>query len=47
MSDALDGHAMAQCWELYERTSARKKKKKRWQWRSRVLVNSKSKKGFP
>jgi hypothetical protein len=46
MSDTLNGHAMAQHWELLERTSARKKKK-RWRWWSRELVNSKSKRISP
>jgi hypothetical protein len=46
MSDAFNGHAMAQRWELPEGTSARKKKK-RWQRRSRELVNNKSKRVSP
>jgi hypothetical protein len=47
MSNAFNGHRMAQRWELPEGMSTRKKKKKkRWRQWSRELVNSKVK-GFP
>jgi hypothetical protein len=46
MSNAFNGHAMAQHWKLPEGTHTRKKKK-RWQRRSRELVNSKSKRVSP
>jgi hypothetical protein len=45
MCNSLDGNAMARCWGLRERTSARKKKK--WQRRSKELVNIKSKRISP
>jgi hypothetical protein len=46
MRHSLDGHAMAQHWEVRERMSSRKKKKRRRR-QSEELINSTSKRISP